>query len=92
MDNLINNQASKIFLMLDSLKEFNTRYIAIIDPNTGDKIMKIKTNLDNDNVTELLDAFFDEGFIVESINKKEFDDLITGDVIRFNFDSKRYIK
>lgn len=84
------NAASKVFLILESIKDSNYRYIAVVDPNTGDKVMKIKMNLDPEYTSDLLDTFFDNGFKIESITKEEFDSLITNDVLNFNLD-KRYL-
>ena len=79
------NSASKVFLILDSIKETKYKYIAVVDPNTGDKIMKIKLNITDEDLTELLDTFFDNGFKIESIDKEEFDSLKTNDVVNFKF-------
>jgi hypothetical protein len=84
------NAASKVFLILESIKESNYRYIAVVDPTTGDKVMKIKMNLDPEYTSDLLDTFFDNGFKIESITKEEFDSLVTNDVLNFNLD-KRYL-
>lgn len=84
------NAASKVFLILESIKDSNYRYIAVVDPTTGDKVMKIKMNLDPEYTSDLLDTFFDNGFKIESITKEEFDSLITNDVLNFNLD-KRYL-
>jgi len=84
------NAASKVFLILESIKDSNYRYIAVVDPTTGDKVMKIKMNLDPEYTSDLLDTFFDNGFKIESITKEEFDSLITDDVLNFNLD-KRYL-
>jgi hypothetical protein len=89
MDEIFNT-ASKVFLILESVKESKFRYIAVVDPKSGDKVMKIKMNLDPENTTDLLDTFFDNGFRIESITKEEFDSLITNDVLNFNLD-KRYL-
>jgi hypothetical protein len=89
MDEIFNT-ASKVFLILESVKESKFRYIAVVDPKSGDKVMKIKMNLDPENTTDLLDTFFDNGFKIESITKEEFDSLITNDVLNFNLD-KRYL-
>jgi hypothetical protein len=89
MDGIFNT-ASKVFLILESIKESNYRYIAVVDPTTGDKVMKIKMNLDPEYTSDLLDTFFDNGFKIESITKEEFDSLVTNDVLNFNLD-KRYL-
>jgi hypothetical protein len=42
-------------------------------------------NIKDEDLSELLDGFFDNGFKIESITKKEFDSLKTDDVLNFNF-------
>ncbi len=79
------NTPSKVYLILNSIKESKYRYIAVIDPTNGDKIMKIKLNIKDEDLSELLDGFFDNGFKIESISKEEFDSLKTDDVLNFNF-------
>lgn len=82
MEQFLDN-ISKVYLILDSIKESKYRYITIINPNTGEKIMKIKLNLENGNLVDFLDTFFDHGFKVESIDKTEFDSLQTRDIIKY---------
>lgn len=82
MDNI--NDISKVFVILDSIKESKCKYIDIVNPLTDQAIMKIKLNLEGKDYVGFLDTFFDEGFIVRSTNKQDFDDLDTGDVTKFN--------
>jgi hypothetical protein len=77
------NTISKVYLILESIKESKYRYIAIINPNNGKKIMKIKLNLEDDKLVDFLDTFFDNGFKIESIDKEEFDSLQTKDVLKY---------
>jgi hypothetical protein len=77
------NTVSKVYLMLDSIKESKYKYIAIINPETGEKIMKIKLNLDDESMVDFLDTFFDNGFTVTSISKEEFDSLQTEDILKY---------
>ncbi len=76
-------EASKIYLILDSLKESKYEYIAIVNPKTDEKLMKLKINLKGDNLIDFLDTFFDAGFKVVKISKGEFDSLKTEDVLKF---------
>ncbi len=76
------NTISKVYLILESIKESKYKYVAIINPKTGEKIMKIKMNLEDDALVDFFDTFFDEGFKVVSIEKEEFDTLKTGDVLK----------
>lgn len=69
--------------MLESIKESKYKYVAIINPKTNEKIMKVKLNLDDSTLVDFLDTFFDNGFRVEQISKSEFDSLKTEDVLKF---------
>jgi len=82
------DKITKVFLLLNTIKESKNRYIAIVDPKSGEKIMKIKLNLDNKKTVDFLDTFFDAGFKVESISKKEFNSLKSKDIRNFNLDSR----
>jgi len=77
------DKVTKVYLVLESIKESKYRYIAITNPNNGEKIMKIKLNLEDGNLVSFLDTFFDHGFKIETINKKEFDSLQTRDVLKY---------
>jgi hypothetical protein len=77
------NTVSKVYLILDSIKESKYKYIAVINPETGEKIMKIKLNLDDESMVDFLDTFFDNGFTVTSISKEEFDSLQTEDILKY---------
>lgn len=79
------NTTTKVFLILGSIKDSKYRYIAIINPNTNEKIMKIKLNLGDQEMVDFVDTFFDNGFIIESIDKEEFDSLQTNDIMNFKF-------
>jgi hypothetical protein len=78
------NDISKVFVLLDSIKESKSKYIEIVNPSTDKAIMKIKLNIDEDGYMGFLDTFFDAGFKVRGIEKKDFDSLDTDDVIKFN--------
>jgi|TARA_R110000803_G_scaffold23231_1_gene57220 hypothetical protein len=78
------NVTSKIFIILNSIKESKFIYVSIINPINGNKIMKLKLNLEEEMLVDFFDGFFDSGLKVEKITKKEFDDLETGDVLKFN--------
>ena len=77
------DKVSKVYLILESLKESKYKYIAIINPKNGEKIMKIKMNLEDEKLIDFLDTFFDKGFKIESISKEEFDSLVTKDILSF---------
>lgn len=77
------NTTTKVFLILDSIKDSKYKYIAVTNPSTNEKIMKIKLNLSDQEMVDFVDTFFDNGFIIESINKEEFDSLQTNDIMNF---------
>jgi len=74
---------SKVYLILESIKESKYKYIAVVNPKNGKKIMKIKMNLEDEKLIDFLDTFFDKGFKIESIDKEEFDSLVTKDILSF---------
>jgi len=74
---------SKVYLILESIKESKYKYIAIVNPENDEKIMKIKMNLEDDKLMDFLDTFFDHGFKIESIDKEEFESLVTKDILSF---------
>jgi hypothetical protein len=78
------NTVSKVFVILNSIKESKYKYIEVVNPQTEDPVMKIKLNLEEDAYVDFLDTFFDAGFKIRGINKKDFDDLDTDDIVKFN--------
>jgi len=82
MENI--NTISKVFVILESIKESKYKYIEVVNPQTDDAIMKIKLNLEEDAYIDFLDSFFDEGFKIRGIDKDTFDDLDTDDIVKFN--------
>lgn len=78
------NTISKVYLILESIKESKYKYVAIINPKNDEKIMKIKMNLEDDSLVDFFDTFFDEGFKVVSIEKNEFESLKTKDILKIN--------
>lgn len=86
VNNLMNslNSVSKVFVILNSIKESKFKYIEVVNPSTDDTIMKIKLNLDDDGMVDFLDTFFDAGFTIRQISKQDFDSLNTNDILEFN--------
>ena len=83
-DNL--NKVTKVFLLLNSIKEHKTKYVAVVNPINKEKIMKMKITLDDEKTVEVLETFFDNGFKIVSISKEEFNDLKTEDILNFKLD------
>ena len=78
------NHVSKIFLILESIKNSKFKYIEIIDVSTDKPIMVIKLNLDDEAMVNFTDTFFDNGFKIRQISSIEFDLLNSDDVMTFN--------
>ena len=78
------NHVSKIFLILESIKNSKFKYIEIIDASTDKPIMVIKLNLDDEAMVNFTDTFFDNGFKIRQISSIEFDLLNSDDVMTFN--------
>jgi len=80
------NKATKVFLLLNSIKEYKTKYVAVVNPINNEKIMKMKITLDDEKTVEVLETFFDNGFKIVAISKEEFNDLKTKDILNFKLD------
>lgn len=76
------DKASKVFVILDSLLESKARYIEI--SKNGESIFKVKLITEAEDMVEFLDGFFDNGFTVKEISKKEFDDFEGIETLKFN--------
>jgi hypothetical protein len=76
------DKASKIFIILGSLLESKARYIEI--SKDGEPIFKVKLITETEDMVEFLDGFFDNGFTVKEISKKEFDDFEGIETLKFN--------
>ena len=78
-----NEHTSKVFVLLEAIKQSKARYIEI-QTKEGLSIYKMKLLLEDKDLVELLDGFFDEGFIVKEITKKEFDDFEGVETLNFS--------
>jgi hypothetical protein len=76
------DKASKVFVILDSILESKARYIEI--SKNGESIFKVKLITEAEDMVEFLDGFFDNGFTVKEISKKEFDDFESIETLKFN--------
>lgn len=76
------DKTSKIFVIINSLLEAKERYIEI--SKNGESIFKIKLIVEPEDMVEFLDGFFDSGFTVKEISKKEFDDFEGIETLEFN--------
>lgn len=78
------NSVSKIFLILESIKNSKFKYIEISESTTDKRIMVIKLNLDDESMIDFVDTFFDNGFKIRQISSIEFDLLDSDDIMTFN--------
>ena len=76
------DKASKVFIILDSILESKARYIEI--SKNGESIFKVKLITEAEDMVEFLDGFFDNGFTVKEISKKEFDEFEGIETLKFN--------
>jgi hypothetical protein len=74
---------TKVSLIIQSLKQSKVKYIEILTPD-GKTAMKIKLNIDGEDMVEFLDDFHDEGFTVRAITKEEFDSYEAEEKLNFN--------
>lgn len=75
---------TKVFLILESIKNSKFKYIEIIDASNDKSIMVIKLNLDDEAMIDFVDTFFDNGFKIRQISSMDFDLLETEDIMTFN--------
>lgn len=74
---------TKVSLLINSLIESKMRYIEI-QSQEGETAMKIKLNIDNEQMVDFLDEFYDAGFVVKKITKSEYDDYDADEKLRYN--------
>jgi hypothetical protein len=73
---------SNVFVILDSLRESKAKYVEVLD---GDEVIfKVKLIVDTEDMVNLLDGFFDNGFKIKQITKEEFDSFKGLETLRFN--------
>lgn len=77
------HKTTKVSLIVQAVKESKIKYIEILTPN-GTTAMKIKLNVDTDDMVQFLDEFYDAGFTVRKITKEEFDDYDAEEKLNFN--------
>ena len=76
-------KTTKVSLILQAVKESKVKYIEILTPK-GTTAMKIKLNIDSDEMVDFLDEFHDAGFTVRGITKEDFDDYEAEERLNFN--------
>lgn len=76
------DKASKVYIILNSLLESKARYIEI--SKNEEPIFKVKLITETEDMVEFLDGFFDNGFTVKEISKKEFDEFEGIETLKFN--------
>lgn len=73
---------SKVFVILESIAQSKAKYIEVLKDD--EPIFKIKLLVDSEDMIELLDSFFDNGFKVREITKEEFDSFEGLETLTFN--------
>ena len=76
-------KTTKVSLIVGSLQESKLKYIEVLTPN-GTTAMKIKINVESNEMVHFLDEFHDAGFTIRKITKEEFDKYEAEDKINFN--------
>jgi|TARA_R110000803_G_scaffold1618_3_gene5171 hypothetical protein len=76
-------KTTKVSLIVQAVKEAKVKYIEVLTPK-GTTAMKIKLNVDSDDMVNFLDEFHDAGFTVKKISKEEFDDYDAEEKLNFN--------
>ena len=76
-------KTTKVSLIVQAIKDSKIKYIEILTPK-GITAMKIKLNMDSEEMVGFLDEFYDAGFTVRKITKQEFDDYEAEEKLNFN--------
>ena len=74
---------TKVSVIVQSIKESKNKYIEVLTPK-GVTAMKIKLNVEGQELVEFLDEFYDAGFTIRKISKQDFDDYEAEEKIDFN--------
>tara|TARA_R110002126_G_scaffold216264_1_gene362355 strand:- start:218 stop:439 length:222 start_codon:yes stop_codon:yes gene_type:complete len=64
------DKIAKVFILLNTIKESKYRYVGIVSPKNGEKIMKIKLNLDSKRTVDFLDTFLMQDLKLYPYQKK----------------------
>lgn len=80
-----NEHISKVFVILESIAQSKAKYIEI-SSSDGEPIFKIKIIVEDADMVDFLDGFFDKGFKVKQITKTEFDTFEGVETLDFNLE------
>jgi hypothetical protein len=80
-----NEHISKVFVILESITQSKAKYIEI-SSSDGEPIFKIKIIVEDADMVDFLDGFFDKGFKVKQITKNEFDLFQGIETLDFNLE------
>lgn len=75
---------TNIFTILESVMLSKVRYIEVLTQD-NESIFKIKLLVDDNDMVNFLDSFFDNGFKVVQISKEDFDNFEGLETIKINF-------
>lgn len=78
-----NDHISKVFVLLESIAQSKAKYIEVLTKD-DEPIYKIKLLIEDNDLIELLDGFFDNGFKVKQITKDDFDSFEGLETLNFN--------
>ena len=63
---------AKVFVMLEAIAQSKAKYIEVLTKD-DEPIYKIKLLIEDEDLVDFLDGFFDNGFKVKQISKEDFD-------------------
>jgi len=78
-----NSHISKVYVLLDAITNSKAKYIEV-STKEDKPIFKIKLLVEGEDMIELLDGFFDNGFKVKQISKEDFDTFEGYETMQFN--------
>lgn len=79
----MSKKTTKVSLIVQAVTESKVKYIEVLTPK-GSCAMKIKLNVDSDDMVGFLDEFYDAGFTVRKITKQDYDEFDADEKLDFN--------
>lgn len=79
----MNNHISKVYVLLDAIANSKAKYIEV-RTKEDEPIFKIKLLVEDEDMVEFIDGFFDNGFKIIQISKEDFDSFEGIETINFD--------
>lgn len=63
---------AKVYILLEAIAQSKAKYIEVLTKE-DEPIYKIKLLIEDEDLIDFLDGFFDSGFKIKQISKEDFD-------------------